>query len=78
MHENTCCRDLLLCLNFREFFTQHERCSLENHNFMIDEVLYIPANCPDENSEVDIVGFHVLEYRNDTFHEKTRIGQKLK
>jgi hypothetical protein len=45
---------------------------------VIDEVLHIPANCPDENSKVDVVGFHVFEYRNDVFHEKTRIGQKLK
>jgi hypothetical protein len=62
----------------REFFTQHEGRSLKNHKFVINEVLYIPANRPDENSKVDIVGFHVLEYRNNTFHEKTRIGQKLK
>jgi hypothetical protein len=62
----------------REFFTQHKRCSLENHKFVIDEVLHIPANCPDENSKVDVVGFHVFEYRNDILHKKSRIGEKLK
>jgi hypothetical protein len=54
---------------FREFFTQHEGRSLKNHKFVINEVLYIPANCPDENSEVDIVGFHVLEYRKNVIRK---------
>jgi hypothetical protein len=46
--------------------------------FVINEVLHIQTNFPDKNGEVDIVGFHLLEYRNNAFCEKTRIEVNCK